>query len=77
MGLGVPPYKGSKYKVHPYVFAGNISFHVLDISRFRKVGVGELCVCVGGGGGGAWWVVLAHGLHARPQTDDMHMHMIA
>ena len=48
-GMVVTPYKGSKYKVHPYFYAVNISFHVLNISRLKKkVGVGELC---GGGGG--------------------------
>ena len=45
------PYEMSKYKVHPYFFAVHISFHVLDISRFKNVGVGEMCVCVWGGGG--------------------------
>ena len=36
--------------MHPYVFPVNISFHILEISRFKKkVGVGEMW---GGGGGG-------------------------
>ena len=47
----------SKYEVCPYFFAVNISFHVMDISRFKKkVGVGELW------GGGARRVLVAHGL---------------
>ena len=49
--FGGNPHKGSKYKFNPYFLAVNISFHVLDISRFQKVGVGEMCVCAGGGGG--------------------------
>ena len=46
-----PPHKGSKYKVRPYFFAVNISFHVLDIPRFKKDGVGELW---GGRAGGCF-----------------------
>ena len=47
-GLGGTPYKGSKYKVHFYFLAVNISFHVLDISRLKKRWCGWN---VGGGGG--------------------------
>ena len=44
--------RGQNIKVHPDVFAVNISFHVLDMSRFEKKLVWVKCVCVWGGGGG-------------------------
>ena len=54
---------GSKYKVHPYFFAVNISFHVLDISRFKKkVDVGKMW------GGGGW----VHGLTPLFFQSSMH-----
>ena len=28
--------------MHPYFFAVNISIHVLDISKFKKIGVSEM-----------------------------------
>ena len=55
--FGVPPYKGSKYKIRPNIFAVNISFHVWDISRFSK----SWCERVVGGTG-APRVVVAHDL---------------
>ena len=46
-GFGSTPHKRSKYIFRPYFFTGNISFHVLDISKLNKK-----LVWVSSGGGG-------------------------
>ena len=49
--FGVPPHKRSKYIFCPYFFTGNISFHVLDISKLNKELVWVSSGGRGGGGG--------------------------
>ena len=44
----------TKYKVHPIIFAVNIRFHGLDISRFERKLVWVRCG--GGGGMGLGWL---------------------
>ena len=46
--LGYPPIKGQNIKVIPIFFV-NISFYVLDISRFKKKLAWVKCVWGGGG----------------------------
>ena len=59
---GYPPVSGLNIKFFLF-FAVSISFHVLDVSRFKKklVWVKCMCVCVGGGGVHVGCVV-SHGL---------------
>ena len=50
--FGGTAHKGSRYNVRPYFSYVNISFHVLDISRFLKKLVWVSCRGWGGGGVG-------------------------
>ena len=61
---GTPIYVG---KSSSLFFAGNISFHVLDMSRFIKSWCRGVVGGGGRGGGDARRVAVAHGLVANAQ----------